>query len=264
MHWVIVLIAALLFLAAVYASARRGTIFTCTTFFDFKKEDHWTTFCKGIDSIRKQHSRTELDKIDKWLVINEWSAEPKENWAAKMAAAYPFIEFIQKTEGQKGQANSLNMIIDRIAPYEFWIQWEESWFTTAPFIGRASDIMKTTDIVQLQMTTTGGEIDWIDTPDAACNGLFCRIQQPNPDFLKNSPYEIGLGGSLIPVWPLYSLRPSINRASFYQTYFSTDPILWPGRFEWEYGVRWYRDHGVKAILPDGPVRRSDKHVSTYA
>ncbi len=39
-------------------------------------------------------------------------------------------------------------------------------------------------------------------------------------------------------WPLYSLRPSVNRAEFYDQLplFSEDPADWPVYFEYDFGV----------------------------
>jgi hypothetical protein len=182
-----------------------------------------------------------------------------------MRERYPFIEFIQKTEVDKGQARSLNIILERIRSYEYWIQWEESWYPAQPFMGRALDILRSTNIDQLQLTTTDGAVDWIDRPLTVCNTAYCVVgDEPSP-YLTRSPYEIGKNQS-VEFWPSYSLRPSVNRAAIYQRVgaFSEDPVLWPGRFEWDYAVRWRCARGVKGILRDGPVTRSRRHVSTYA
>jgi hypothetical protein len=74
-------------------------------------------------------------------------------------------------------------------------------------------------------------------------------------------------GKFFPNWPLYSLLPSINRVELYRRVgsFSTDPALWPIKFEWDFGKRWFLGGGTKAVLPDGPVVRDEKgHKSTYA
>jgi len=257
--WPIIL-AIIIFVSLCWTQRRQGTILTSTTFFDFKKDDHWATFCRGIDSIIELHSPETVARITKWFVINEWSAEPREDWATLIHDRYPFIVFVQKSEQEKGQAVSLNRILEEISPYEYWIHWEEAWYAETPFLDRAFHVMDTTAITQLQLTTTNGNIDWKE--GATCGPEYC-IVKPTPKYYEYDIYTVDWGAA-IHHWPCYSLRPSINRAVFYQgSSFRTDPKLWPGRFEWDYGVQWFCKNGVKGILPDGPVRRSPKHVSTY-
>jgi hypothetical protein len=266
MNWVraltYIVILFVIYAAVCWPRRPRGLILTSTTYFDFAKEDHYETFCKGIDSILQQNDPAQ---IDHWLVVNEWSATPKADWVNRMRKRYPFIEFIQKTKDQKGQARSLNMILERVRPYEYWIHWEESWYSTKPFLDRALRVMQTTNIDQLQLTTTAGEVDWADISTNICNQDYCVVRQPLSPILLKSPYDVGKQG-MVEFWPPYSLRPSINRVAIYRRIgtFSEDPALWPYRFEWDYAVRWLCAGGVKGILPDGPVTRSKKHVSTYA
>jgi hypothetical protein len=100
---IIILIVALL-IAIIYKPKK--TIFTCTTFFDFEKQDKWTAFCKAIDSILEKHDEQTLKQIDKWLIVNEYSASPKADWIYKVKERYPFITVMQKDSKDKGQAAS--------------------------------------------------------------------------------------------------------------------------------------------------------------
>jgi hypothetical protein len=245
-------------------------IWTCTTFFDFEKKDRWTAFQSCMDSILKMHTPDELRLISKWIVINEYSKEQKKDWALLMRQKYPFIQFIQKTAGQKGQAKGLNMILDIIKDYKYWFHWEETWNTRAPFIARTINTMnKNTDITQLQLTYNNNKADWSDVEEERkhCNGDLCRIDphKKTPQFLHKNPDKLDLK-SLVPYWPLYSLRPSINRVSFYMSdvgKFPEDPKLWPYLFELHYSIRWLAAGAVKAIYTDPPVYRQSEHISTY-
>jgi len=246
-----------------------GTIFTCTTFFDFAKQDKWATFCKAMDSLQTQHSQETLNQITTWLVINEYSDAPKRDWAAAMRERYPFVEFIQKEAADKGQAHSINIALNHIHGYKYWIHWEEAWFCRAPCLDRMFAIMDASRVSQLQVTQPGDTPDWLDS-DAHPRILvkiptdyyIIQTKDSTDAYLKESPYEVA--GEYMRHWPLYSLRPSINRVSDYNIgQFSTDPLLWPVRFEWEYARRWYWNGNRKAVLPDGPVVRTS-HVSTYA
>ena len=243
------------------------TIFTCTTFFDYEKEDKWAAFTKGINSLLDLHGKETLDRIGTWLVINEWSEKHSTDWAKKVKATYPFMTFVQKTEGQKGQVASLNLILEEVRPYTYWIQWEEAWYTRAACLDRAFRIMDTTDITQLQMTSAGDTPDGIDSRSDCSHEGYCIVPPPdNMDEVASwSAYTLYEQPNWLGSWPCYSLRPSINRVSFYDFgYFDTDPLLWPVKFEWEYGVRWVEHGGIKAALPDGPVIRDKDHKSTYS
>ena len=247
---------------------RQGTIFTCTTFFDFEKHDRWTSFCRAIDAILEHETPETLSKISRWVVVNEYSDKPKANWSQKVQEKYPFIEVIQKTEFSKGQAASMNLILDLLVPYKFWIHWEDTWYPRTSCLGRAFSIMESTQITQLQMTQHKEKPNWLDVQEDRihCQEGYCLID-PSKDVLKYihmSPYN-KFEGAVFDNWPLYSLLPSINRAAFYSRlgHFSTDPKLWPIRFEWDYARRWYLAGGTKAVLEDGPVIRKNDHVSTY-
>jgi len=245
------------------------TIFTCTTFFDYEKEDKWRAFCQGIDSILKYHSPDTLSRITSWVIVNEYSEKTKEDWASKIAHKYPFITFIQKQKDQKGQAASLNIILQEIRPYQYWIQWEEAWHTESEFLIRAFAIMDSTSITQLQMTQVKGVPNWSDLGDqyVHCNPQYCIIDPPSNlnELMSWDPHTLYDYPNWKGSWPRFSLCPSINRVSFY-TFgkFNTDPMLWPVKFEWEFGRRWSQQGGVKAILPDGPIRQNKEHKSTYS
>lgn len=247
-------------------------IFTCTTFFDFAKQDKWAAFCRAMDSLLEETPDT-LGQIHEWLIVNEYSSTQKQDWAATVKQRYPFMTFIQKTEAQKGQAASMNLILEAIQPYELWIHWEESWFCRAPVLQRALTVMRADPtIAQLQFTQLKNAPNWMDEtvdPDRIrCETLqgveFCRIA-PSRDvmsFLSRDPHDVE--GPFFANWPLYSLLPSINRVSANRVGpFSTDPTLWPIKFEWDYARRWFLAGGTKAVFPDGPVIRTE-HVSTYS
>lgn len=201
--------------------------------------------------------------------MNEYSDSPREDWESKIRERYPFITFIQKGSTQKGQAASMNILLNQIRPYNFWIHWEETWEARATFLEDAFHAMETTDITQLQFTFHNGEVNWMNMPKdkISCEGRICRIQAMDGvnKMIKKNPYT-DWSNDMFPNWPLYSLLPSINRVGPYLSLgkFSEDPELWPIKFEWDYGRRWYRAGCKKAVLNDGPVWRPGSHTSTYA
>jgi len=249
--------------------SNKKIIFTVTTFFDFKKEDKWATFCNGMDSIFKYHPN--IDSFIDFYIINEYDPNPREDWEEKLKHKYPFMKLIQKPEELKGQGKSLNLILDLITTYEYWVHWEEAWFATRGFLFEAIQIMDITDITQLQFTAENNVTHWqekiaVDDCYLVPNNIpYCIIKYniddyPLPDLYSEFTHEDWMSVK----WPLYSIRPSINRVSDY-TFgkFSENPKFWPLKFEMEFGNRWMKRNNVKAIFADGPVTRKSTHVSTY-
>jgi hypothetical protein len=121
-------------------SQRKGIVFTCSTFFDFKTGDRWDRFCTAIDSLKDHHSKETLAKIDKWIVINEYSDNSSVDWCKKVKERYPFITCIQKGFTEKGQARTMNIILQKIKPYKLWIHWEEAWSVRTGFLDDTFEI----------------------------------------------------------------------------------------------------------------------------
>lgn len=271
---VILILSAILFVVALYKPQREGfqtadTIFTCTTFLDFKTGDRWDRFCHAIDSIRSKSAEPSLARIQEWLVVNEYAETPREDWTAKVKERYPFITFLQKGAHQKGQAASMNMILERITGFTYWIHWEEAWEVRAPFLEDAFKAMDSTDLTQIQLTGEKGKVDWMDMPDSnkSCKGRICEITAMHGiDKVLEYDAKSDKIFEALSRWPLYSLRPSINRVKPHLTLgrFNEDSALWPIKFEWDYARRWYRAGCKKGVFHDGPVWRPDTHKSTYA
>lgn len=251
-----------------YITPLRYCTFTCTTFFDFKTGDRWDRFCAAMDSLARYHTRETLSRIGRWVVINEYSPNPTADWCRRVEERYPWMECIQKAAYQKGQARSMNLCLSLIAGSRFWIHWEEAWEVRATFLDDAFLAMESSNITQIQLTYNDGGVNWLDVPQDRihCGERVCTIDPaPNTvEQMKRSPHD--LDEVMMKAWPLYSLRPSINRVRdyFWLGEFSEDPELWPIKFEWEYACRWLRRGNKKAVMMDGPVYRSDQHISTYA
>ena len=250
-----------------YVLPLRYCVFTCTTFFDFKTGDRWERFCAAMDSLIRFHTRKTLDRIGRWVIINEYSEGSTVDWVRKVEQRYPWIECIQKGVSQKGQACSMNLCLDIIGGSRFWIHWEEAWETRATFLDDAFAAMESTDITQLQFTYNNGTVNWLDVASDRihCGDRICRIDAApgTADQVTKSPYT--LDADMMKAWPLYSLLPSINRVRDYIWLggFSEEAALWPVKFEWDYARRWWARGNKKAVLMDGPVYRPGQHTSTY-
>jgi hypothetical protein len=186
---------------------------------------------------------------------------------------HPRLEFVQKGAHETGQARTLNMILERLAGYQYWIHWEESWECRRPVIAQAIDLMESTELTQVQFTP-----DWLDVgherivPASTPAGTsFARIlpHAGTAVLLRGvaiDHYESLVRSFGMPIaWPLFSLRPGINRAAFCRDVgpFDEDPSHWPVRFEWDYAVRWFERGATKAVLTPHAAQRQPGHVSTY-
>lgn len=248
-------------------------LWTCTSFFDYNKGERWTAFQEAMDSIVKYHPPQILEKIQKWIVLNEYHPRPKHDYASIIAKKYPWITFVQKPAGHEGIANSINWILDSYVPNSrLWIHWEETWVVRAPFLDRAITFMNTQpDVTQLTFIYKNGRTEWsdIDPERLKCRGDFCLVAR-HPDTAWYTRWNGSAEGMTEEVhakwaitWPLYQLLPSINRSEFYQGLARFHPSR--KHAEWLFAREWLRAGGVKAIFRDAPVWRptESSHVSTH-
>jgi hypothetical protein len=248
-----------------------SVIFTCSTF--LSKPNKPLQLQTALESIVRSHSSDELRLVRELVVVNEYPP-PHENPRARIEAIHPGLEYIQKGPDRRGQAGTLNLILERARAYDYWIHWEESWECTRPFLAEAVDVMRSTDLVQVQLTP-----DWMDVGAGrivhAATGAGARYARilAHPRTLalvrgKRADDYAAIAGraGMAMAWPLFSLRPGINRAAFCCDVgpFSEDPRHWPIGFEWEYAARWLDQGGTKGVLLPHVARRQPNHVSTYA
>ena len=256
----------LLFLVA-KLSTQRDTIFLCTTYFDCPKRDSWSMFQNGINKLQALHNQQSLNRIDKWIVVNEYSQRPKANWAKLVSQNYPFITFLQKGPQDVGHVKSLNMLLPYITPYKYWFHWEEGWQPTKPFLNSAFNVMDSTNVTQLQLTNNEQDkIDWMKrtTERKSCTNDYCIIHHSKEIDENLGEEKIKTFDQLVKYWPLYSLQPSLNRVSFYDFgQFSERKIPFPLVSEYDFAQRWYNKGGVKAVFKEGPLKRPKNYVSTH-
>lgn len=230
-----------------------SVIFTCTTF--LSKPGKLEQFIAAMDSLMFEDKML----IGTFVVINEYDASSTEDFGTILVRKYPFIQFYQKRAEEAGQARSLNMILKIIKPYTFWIHWEESWVCVRPFVKKALSIMEDDEhISQIQLTQ-----DWLESEYEMKNGY--RIIYVHPEYSDVVTYkEVVASGYAL--WPLYSLRPSVNRVYHYRDLgmFDENPAKWPVEFEFDYSKKWVKRGNVKAIIRPECAVRHQGHVSTYA
>lgn len=78
--------------------------------------------------------------IDKWIVVDDNSSQEDRTL---MKEKYPFIEFIFKTEEQKGHPISMNIIYDLIQGYTYWVYMKDDFyfFDQKPYVETAKKIL---------------------------------------------------------------------------------------------------------------------------
>jgi len=229
-------------------------LFTCTTFLSIPGK--YAQLDRALKTILDMNTS---QKIRKMLVINEYSNTSSDEEVSKLRKKYPNVHFVSKTESQQGQAKSLNIIIDelKLGRYKYWLQWEESWFATRPFVELAYSIMESHDIDQLQLTNN---FRYAELPaDRRTDFQTFHIVHPKPE------YPPAWRGHTDYDWPLFSLRPGMNKVSAIEKtgYFDESKSKWPITFEYEYAMRWVEMQHKKAVIHQYSATRDATHISTY-
>jgi len=213
-------------------------------------------------SLHEQHAEADRDLLGDLFVINEYDPGRREDYEPVVRSTFPSrpdLTFIQKGSDARGQARTLNMILDRLGSYEFWVHWEESYVCTRPFLRQALDVMETTELTQLQFTP-----NWLDVGESR---LVRKSTPSGTAFVQVLPdSNTGHYGSNARFgWPLYSLLPSINRAEFCRRvgHFDENPRMWPVRFERDFGTRWLRQGATKGVLTPAAAQVQPNHRSTH-
>jgi hypothetical protein len=262
-------------------------LFTCTSFLALPGK--WAQLHAALTSLAPYVASTPC--VHAWVVINEYDADDTTDWAARVNDAFPWVTFAQKGADATGQGATLNLILEHLLRgFDLWLQWEESWHVdaaaapTPTFLQDAATYMwrVNPDVDQLQMTRAPGASvpDWgdlpvSDLPLATMPGTQQFLQViASPErhaFARAHTTLAGVAAApwadMIRTWPLFSLRPSLNRVAFLASLpgggFSTDPTYRAVVFEWEFARRWMLHGGTKAIFRVAPVTRAASHVSTY-
>ena len=277
-------------------SAPPRTVFmSCTTMLDSRKQDNWAKLRAALDAMQAVHPPHELALLHTVLVVNEYAAQPlTPDWGTMVTARYPWVEFVQKNSAAAGQARSLNYILDRLAASgcPFWLQWEESWAPSRRFLAATVAAMDapgfpsspTLKVDQLDLSEAVGgprfppltahllayatEVSWPAAAAAATGPLF-RLEVRPRDVPRDTLAQMAARRDKFPAvfqpWPLWTLRPSMNRATAVARIgvFDTHPAHWPILFEWDYAARFVRAGCVRAAWGFAPARRYPGHRSTY-
>lgn len=260
-----------------FISQKPTILFTCTTF--LSKKNKYNELKKALHTFLKFNKS---NKIKDYIIINEYG-ENTDHYIQELKTMYPFITFINKNKNQQGQAYSLNMIIDILKKgnYKYWLHWEESWYSTAPFIDEIYDIMEKSNLDQLQLIKRWHKQNLsqkyftrknyknyyeiiYNIPSILTKNKSTYTTYYNNRRNRGYPY-IKLKGEWIKKWPLFSLSPGIDKVStiLKTGYFDTDKRKWPVTFEFEFSIKWLLLGARKGVLSKEYNIRNKNHKSTY-
>jgi hypothetical protein len=243
--------------------SNRDILFTSTTY--LAKDGKYEQIYKALTNF-KLH--LDSDRIRDYIIINEYDEKDTSHLTLKLKRAFPFVTIINKTADMKGQAKSLNHIIDILKEntYKYWIHWEESWIATRPFVQEAYVIMENSHVDQLQfneawrLPTNITKTVHKDHSNIDYTYQIVKYNETDNYFEKHIEwYDDNTK------WPLYSLQPSINRVktTINNGYFDESEFKWPVKFEYEYGIDWIKKKLVKGITIPHACERQENHKSTY-
>lgn len=248
---------------------KKNILFSMTTVVE--RPDKKEQLLNSLRSIHKYEPN--LHKYADIIIINEYSENGFK--ADFLKIEFPWINtIINKTKKYQGQVRSLNLIIDILQGlnYDYWLHFEESWVVTEPFLKICKEAMLF-GIDQLQLT----EDDWMKD----YNSLILLPKTQKYIYIQNNhiPYKgysdcIRTNNSTKYIekmcrdkgqdkWPLWSLRPGIDRVSKILNIgkFNTAKVMWPVHFELEYAINWIMQPGgvIKAGIEC--VKRQKGHIS---
>eukprot|EP01084_Bolivina_argentea_P207870 354579_1 len=239
----------------------------------------------AIQSILDVHNGSEnvMQLIDKFIVMNEYSLKNTTTIIQKLTNKYPFIQIYDKQKHQHGQAYSLNIILSLLRnsknTIKYWIHWEESWYTTKPFLNHIVNIMESNKrISQLQISTDMWWNEYFirNVTRSVWKGDYYIILPTNP--IEKQLFSFGINNCtqykdarlkphwVLNDWPLFSLRPSIMKVNTITNIgdFDNDPKKWPGHFELQFAIRFMCNNLTKAITNHIIATQSKHHKHTYS
>lgn len=222
---------------------------------------------RALESVLLHHP-DHHDFISRWFLINEFSEDGGERALSALeniSQRFPHVDIYQKRAHERGQARSLNTILDllRSGNYDYWLHIEESWQITRPFLAEALESMDSHPYLhQLQIYHAAYYLSHTHTritKEVEVIALNSNVDLTTADPRNWRSYSLS--------WPAYSLRPSLTRVAFLRDHpelvFDTDPTAFPVIFEFDFAINWTLQGGTMCALVYEAVVRQEGHRSTY-
>jgi GR25 family glycosyltransferase involved in LPS biosynthesis len=234
------------------------------------------TTCKRYDLFEKTMNSfinccTDLDRIDKWLCIDDNSSEEDRK---KMQKNYPFFQFYFKTKAEKGHPQSMNILRKKVTtPYMFHMEDDWKFFAKRPYISECFEVLcQNPQIGQCLINKNYSEIETIKI----VGGIFNLTNSGKRYYIHEhcstaEQYDVfnkkyGQTNNCA-YWPHFSFRPSLLLTDILTKLGEFDELI--AHFEMDYSYRYKNNNYVSAFLEGiycvhiGRLT-SDRHDNTKA
>jgi GR25 family glycosyltransferase involved in LPS biosynthesis len=215
------------------------------------------TTCKRFDLFEKTMNSflnccTDLDRIDKWLCVDDNSNEEDRG---KMREKYPFFEFYFKTFAEKGHPQSMNIIRNKVTtPYIFHMEDDWKFFAKKNYISKCMDVLSQSDkFGQCLINKNYAETEKVNVVGGFLNRTncgtryylhqHCESQQEYNAFMKMHG-----DGPNCAYWKHFSFRPSLLKRHILEELGSYNEKI--SHFEKEYSERYYNAGYLSTFLDD--------------
>lgn len=211
------------------------------------------TTCKRYDLFERTmnsflHHCTDTHLIAAWICVDDNSAPADREL---MKQKYPFFTFVWKTPDQKGHAQSMNILMDRIeTPFVFHMEDDWEFFRTGAYIQDCLEV--------LHANASFGQCllnrNYMELPtDRIDGGVYNKTENGliyfTHEYQENATLFASKHGSVpnCAYWPHYSLRPGVSRVSALRATGRYAPSA--HHFEMEFSYR-YAARGFKTAFLD--------------
>lgn len=220
-----------------------------------------------IDSL-EHFFRNEKDfsRINRFILINEYDPNER-NYIDVIKKKFPKLEYIQKDWTQRGQSQSINIILDILkkCPYEkYWLHWEESWKLQFPFINDAMTAFERYPKLSQVQVAAG----WDNVPHDKKDGINIVNKKYHKIVLKRLGVKVKSCKWQNKPWPLFSLQPGIDKIENVINIGNFIPehnVVPHGKVngsEFNFSHRWFLQDVQKGVLTPFRCFRDPGHVST--
>lgn len=214
------------------------------------------TSCKRYDLFEKTVNSflnccTDLDRIDKWLCVDDNSSEEDRK---KMQEKYPFFEFYFKTLAEKGHPQSMNIIRTKVTtPYIFHMEDDWKFIVKKNYITLCMDVISQSDkIGQCLINKNYGEtekdyktIGGIQNQTNIGTRFYIHEYCPTQEAYEKFYIKYGNGPNSA-YWKHFSFRPSLLKKHIINDLGPYNEKI--SHFEAEYSDRYIRAGYVSAFL----------------
>lgn len=212
------------------------------------------TTCKRYDLFERTMNSflnhcEDIDLIVHWICVDDNSTKEDR---IKMKKNYPFFDFVWKTAEQKGHAQSMNIIMQKVStPYVFHIEDDWQFFSNTPYITQCLEVLNENETFGQCLVNK----NYAETFEDICilggqfqktnNGLryYIHEHEPNGEAFAQK-YGNGVNCAY---WAHYSLRPGLNRISVWKDVGEFNPEA--THFEMDFAYR-YMNKGYRTTFLD--------------